>query len=41
MTAKRLAVTEAIMGQLYVAILISRLVGFTTSGTASETGKDI
>ena len=32
MTAKRLAVAEAIMGQLYLAVLISRLVGFSTSG---------
>jgi len=30
--ARRLAVVESAMGQLYLAVLISRLVGFSTSG---------
>jgi hypothetical protein len=29
---RQLAVVEAAMGQLYLAVLISRLVGFSTTG---------
>ena len=34
---RQLAVVEAAMGQLYLAVLISRLVGFSTAGD-SKTG---
>ena len=34
---RQLAVVEAAMGQLYLAVLISRLVGFSTSGDAKST----
>ena len=37
--ARQLAVVESLMGQLYLAVLISRLVGFSTSGTGdTKTG---
>src|SRR5215469_10001328 len=34
---RQLAVVESAMGQLYLAVLISRLVGFSTSGDAKST----
>jgi len=34
---RQLAVVEAAMGQQYLAVLISRLVGFSTSGDAKST----
>jgi Ion channel len=33
---RQLAVVESAMGQLYLAVLISRLVGFSTSGDAQS-----
>lgn len=33
---RQLAVVESAMGQLYLAVLISRLVGFSTSGDAKS-----
>lgn len=35
--ARQLAVVESAMGQLYLAVLISRLVGFSTSGDTKAT----
>jgi len=34
--ARRLAVVESVMAQLYLAVLISRLVGFNTASAATE-----